>query len=556
MIRRLGFLTAALVVAVLLFVLTTLPPAPRQVTGGDSAPDGRTIPGAFHIHTTRSDGAADKAAVARAAARAGLRFAVFTDHGDGTRPPDPPAYIDGVLCLDGVEISTNGGHYAALGMRPAPYPLGGEPRAVVEDVARLGGFGVVAHPGSLRAELAWRDWPLPFDAVEWLNADSEWRDERRVTLARTILQYLMRPAAALSALLDRPSATLARWDAEAARRRVLAFAAHDAHGGIGGRPAEGQSGRTLHVPSYESSFRVFSVRAILDRPFTGDAPADAVSLMEALRAGHAFTAIDALAQGGTLNFQARASREMPMQGDLLTADGPATYTAKAAVPEGASIVLLMNGEPVAERPGGTIEFESSREGAFRVEVRLPGAPGSPPVPWLLSNPIFRHPARPPDVEMPVDVDDPAPTLALSGSRIEKDPGSIGEVIASPGGAGMRYELRGGARASQFVALVADLPADLPQYEGLAFTASAASSSRVSVQLRFAKDGDQRWGRSIYVDREPQAMIVREQDLVPAERTGSRPDLRRATSLLFVVDLTNANPGTGGEVYVSDLRLLR
>jgi hypothetical protein len=160
------------------------------------------------------------------------------------------------------------------------------------------------------------------------------------------------------------------------------------------------------------------------------------------------------------------------------------------------------------------------------------------------------------VELPVDADYPAPVLPLSGLRIEKDPGSIGEVIASPGGTGMRYELRAGARASQFVALAVDFPANLPRYEGLAFTASAASPSRVSVQLRFARDGDQRWGRSIYVDREPRAVIVREQDLVPAERTGPRPDLTRATSVLFVVDLTNANPGAGGEVHVSDLKLLR
>ena len=60
--------------------------------------------GAFHVHTTRSDGALDKDAVAAAAARAGLQFAVFTDHGDATDPPDPPAYIHGVLCIDGVEI--------------------------------------------------------------------------------------------------------------------------------------------------------------------------------------------------------------------------------------------------------------------------------------------------------------------------------------------------------------------------------------------------------------------------------------------------------------------
>ena len=66
----------------------------------------------------------------------------MTDHGDATRQPSP-AYINGVLCIDAVEISTNGGHVMALDMPAAPYPLGGEAAAVVEDVLRLGGMPVV-----------------------------------------------------------------------------------------------------------------------------------------------------------------------------------------------------------------------------------------------------------------------------------------------------------------------------------------------------------------------------------------------------------------------------
>src|SRR5262249_56345205 len=87
-------------------------------------------------------------------------------NGDGNRKLGPPGYVSGVLCLGGVEISTNGGHYIAIGMPESPYPLGGEARDVVEDVHRLGGFGIAAHPDSPKAELRWRDWTLPFDAVE------------------------------------------------------------------------------------------------------------------------------------------------------------------------------------------------------------------------------------------------------------------------------------------------------------------------------------------------------------------------------------------------------
>src|SRR5438309_410887 len=94
-----------LAAAAVLFWALVIPPAPQSLdTSGWSDLAARTVPGAYHIHTTRSDGVGDKAAVAHAAASAGLKFIILTDHGDGTRPPDPPEYIESVLCLDAVEI--------------------------------------------------------------------------------------------------------------------------------------------------------------------------------------------------------------------------------------------------------------------------------------------------------------------------------------------------------------------------------------------------------------------------------------------------------------------
>jgi hypothetical protein len=120
------------VAAILFYLLATLPPRPVRVSLEGVDPDlaRRTVAGAYHVHTNRSDGAGTKADVAAAARRAGLDFAIITDHGDGTRPPDPAAYLDSVLVIDAVEISTNGGHYVALGLPQTPYPLAGDAAAV------------------------------------------------------------------------------------------------------------------------------------------------------------------------------------------------------------------------------------------------------------------------------------------------------------------------------------------------------------------------------------------------------------------------------------------
>jgi hypothetical protein len=75
---------------------------------------------------------------------------------------------------------------------------------VLEDVHRLGGFGIAAHPDSPKAELQWRDWSLRVDGIEWLNVDSEWRDESRMALSRALLTYWFRPGETLASLLDSP----------------------------------------------------------------------------------------------------------------------------------------------------------------------------------------------------------------------------------------------------------------------------------------------------------------------------------------------------------------
>ena len=138
------------------YALVTVPPPAVQVRASwQPRLAGRVLKGAFHVHTRRSDGSGSLDSVAAAAARAGLDVVIFTDHGDGVRPATPPSYRAGVLCIDGVEVSTTGGHYAALGARPSPYPLGGDAAGVVDDVRRLGGLGVVTHPDSPK-----RGWPM------------------------------------------------------------------------------------------------------------------------------------------------------------------------------------------------------------------------------------------------------------------------------------------------------------------------------------------------------------------------------------------------------------
>ena len=68
------------------------------------------------------------------------------------------------------------GHYVALDMPRAPYPLGGAGESVVEDVRRLGGFGIAAHPDSPKPSLRWTSTARPDGAR---MAESRQRVARR-----------------------------------------------------------------------------------------------------------------------------------------------------------------------------------------------------------------------------------------------------------------------------------------------------------------------------------------------------------------------------------------
>ena len=375
LVKKLFAVTAALAVAVLVLVTVSLPPARLALETPFS--DG-TVPGIVHVHTNRSDGRGTPDDIAAAAGRAGLKFVVFTDHGDATRTPDPPAYRSGVLCLDAVEISTTGGHYLALDMPAAPYPLGGEARDVVEDVKRLGGFGIAAHPNSPKPALGWRQWDAPFDGIEWLNPDTSWRIKLRQpgwrvgwSVTTTLAAYPFRSPETITRLLGETEIGVDRWESFAHKRRVVLLAGADAHANLqltNGDP--GDSGFALPIPGYETSFRVMSIHVRPDRPFTGEASRDATTVMQAIRRGHAYVAVDGHATPPAFRFTATNARGAAGEGDALESGGNVTLRIRSNAPSSFVTRLWRNGERIAEARDEVDLSRTAPEGPaiYRAEI--------------------------------------------------------------------------------------------------------------------------------------------------------------------------------------------
>ncbi len=560
-VRRLAPAGAVLAVAALWLLV---PPAARRAGPEFAArsPDGATavVRGSFHVHSVRSDGSGTVAEIAAAASRAGLDFVVLTDHGDGTRAPAPPAFRSGVLCLDGVEISTDGGHYLALGLPQAPYPLGGDAAGVVEDVARLGGLGIVAHPASPKPELAWRDWSLPVDGVEWLNADSQWRDEGLARLAAAVLGYGFRAPESLASVFDRPEAALDRWDLLTARRRVVGLAGADAHARVPIDIGVGREdgGLALRFPGYETLFRAFSVHVELRHAWTGDPQADADALLDAVRAGRMYTVIDALGELAHFRYRARSGNAVVEMGERV--DGTAPVALEVSV-EGAparEIVLLRGGRPVERTRESALRFEvpaGAAAAAYRVEVGLDGAPGLPPVPWIASNPIYLGTGADPRSEPRPDPVAVEGLTAPGGWRAERSEDSDASVEQI--GQDVRLRFRLGAGPDRFAAAAYGLAADsVAPGVSFAFRASASRPLRASVQLRSpgGTGRDLRWSRSFHAGATSAPVRVNLGDLVPVEPAPRRP-AAGVDSLLVVVDATNTAAGTAGLLTLGQPRLV-
>ncbi len=564
--------------AVAVWTVLSLPPRPLAL---DTSWSDGALPGLIHIHTNRSDGLSHPEVVAAAAARAGLKFIVFTDHGDGVRTPDPPMYRSGVLCLDGVEVSTTGGHYAVLGLGATPYPLGGEPRDVVEDVERLGGFGIAAHPDSPKTELAWRDWSVPIDGLEVVNPDTAWRVHvyegglaHRVGLVGALFTYMFRPSETIGSLLTPSTDAKARWSRLLIDRPIVGLAGVDAHANVALANTEpGDSRFSLPFPGYEASFRALSVRVTPTGPMTGDATVDAARVMAAIRQGQAYTAIDSWASPPSLFFSASsaAGSVVNQGGTIAPAESLALHIRHnggdgfvTSVWHGDAAVAEDRTERALTLPIG------STVGAYRVEVRDPRHPDGPA--WITSNPIYVRPAtaipvvapsRPSAGSRPDDHADLFDGRTPTGWTIENDGTSLSAVNVVTTTAGselrMRYGLSGGPNTGQFAGIAVDTLNGVGAFDRLTFSARAEHPMRVSVQVRAEVRGapPERWQRSVYLDGTERTRSIFFDDMTAVGETHSaRPPTATVRNIMFIVDTTNSLPGSSGSVWLRNVRVER
>ena len=382
-------LRIVLVTALLAFIATAVVSvATRLPLEGPSARGEHEWVGAIHVHTVASDGGGTLEEVAAAARVTGLDFVTVTDHNVWAMPAS--TYIDGRLMVLGEEARVPSGHILVIG--------GDDPverrarRAEAEErglpfgssVPAGAGLRIVAHPEGPGEP--WRDWdPAGFDALEIWNWDTELRDDGLGDWPKALLLLPAEPVSAMLELVDRPTASLGRWDRLLSEgHRVAGVCSVDAHSKV---PVTAEF--SLPFPAYRDLFSLARQHVLLETEPNGDAAHDAALVTDALRFGRSFCALDGIADASGFSATAVSGDESAtFGGEIGWKAGQLRITASVPDISAPTIVRLYHdGSVVSEGRGPTYDSGVlSEPGAYRLEIYVELRRGE--LPWIFTNPIW------------------------------------------------------------------------------------------------------------------------------------------------------------------------
>lgn len=332
-----------------------------------------------HIHSTHSDGTGTVPEIARAAARARADVVLLTDHDTlAARKLGEEGWYGEVLLLAGEEVSPLGrDHLLAFGLDEHVRHRGLDACGIARAVRDAGGVGFAAHPFSEGSERFKRA-GMPFggldcDALHGIELWSFANDTgERIAGIPSLIRFLALPGRVLD---HPPERNMRGWDELCRRRRVVALGGLDAH----------QFGKRvgpvvpLRIMAYHRTFRFIRTHVLCTEPPARELERDRALVLDALRKGRCYIAVDSVAPARGFRFEAD---DVPMGGEAEA--GPRTLHVRTPLP--ARLRLLRDGRELAAAGGTMLDADVEEPGVYRVEARR-RARGSERT-WIISNPIY------------------------------------------------------------------------------------------------------------------------------------------------------------------------
>jgi hypothetical protein len=341
--------------------------------------------GAVHIHTNASaDASGTLPQVIAAARQANLSFLAITDHNVAMTAPQIADDAPDLPIISGEELSTSAGHFIALGLplgwsRPAP----SDDKTLLAAAHAQGAFTILAHPFHPRTP--WTDWATSdFDGLEIWNEDAVWRQNNPFDLLLSLLIYPENDQLAMVRLARTPEQNFAKWDELLVQRPVVGMCGSDVHA-----KTKLSTRVYLRFPGYVPSLEVAREHVLLG---ANAAKASAAEILDGLRKGHSYCALDALYPSSGFAFRVSSNGASGGPGDFLAWRGSGRLS--VSVPPDTSqplIKVIRDGREIINREAWTVDESAPGPGRYRVEVflRQPGLTGWRRwTLWAFTNPVY------------------------------------------------------------------------------------------------------------------------------------------------------------------------
>jgi hypothetical protein len=324
-----------------------------------------------------------------AAEEANLSFIAITDHNVAVTEDDLAEDPPDLPIISGEELSTNAGHFLALGLPPSwVKPNTRNDRDLLSAARAAGAFTVLAHP--FHPHTPWTDWKTSdFDGMEIWNEDAAWRQNNFLDLLNSFLLYAENDQLALVRLARTPEENFAKWDELLEQRPVAGICAADAHARVrlGG-------GFDWKFPGYAASLKVAREHVLLPSGAGQGDPsrASAAEILDALRGGHSFCALDSLYPASGFSFHVTTAGGSAGPGEHISCRGAGHL--QVSVPSGASLPLIKifhNGREIVDEETWSLDVAVQGPGRYRAEVflRQPGVTGWRRwTLWAFTNPVY------------------------------------------------------------------------------------------------------------------------------------------------------------------------
>ncbi len=364
--------------------------------------------GSIHFHSSYSyDARVPLPNILKDAAKAGLHFAIVTDHfrmdartegfegyhaspsaslvplpqGEGALRPDE---AKSVLLIVGTEISPRYNHYVALNIQNPVVAWKSEADAqkIIDEVNAQGGFGFISHPDHEGAPLIgsraypWIQWDVHgYAGMGIWDLSSDWSSS--LTSVWKTLFACWRPADALNGPKEK---TLARWDELTRGTHCVAIGEIDNH-------AHQRSffGLKREIFPYAFAFRTIRTHVLLEEPLIKEAHQDMRAILAAIRQGQSYVSLDLWNDPTGFSFTIYDGHNRARPGGEIVRKGPALLEAK--LPGAGKLRVIRNGRLVKEETKrSALQWDVDVPGVYRVEAQQ--YVGGRWRPWIYSNPIW------------------------------------------------------------------------------------------------------------------------------------------------------------------------